>query len=157
MKLELWCIGKTAETYLDEGIGIYRKRINKYVPFEMRIIPDVKVNGKPDAAHLMLQEATLVQKLLSKDDYLITLDERGKTFSSVMFSEQLNRLVQLPYKRIIFLVGGAWGIHDTLKQKAGMMLSLSQMTFSHQMIRLFFTEQLYRAFSILNNEPYHNE
>lgn len=157
MKLELWCIGKTSEQYLSEGIDIYRKRISRYLPFEVRIIPDVKISGKPDPGNVMQQEAAAVLKLLTKDDYLILLDERGNAYSSVQFSEKLNGLLQLPYKRLIFLVGGAWGIHQSLREKSGMMLSLSKMTFSHQMIRLFFTEQLYRAFSILNNEPYHNE
>ena len=105
----------------------------------------------------MQQEAQQVLKSVNNDDYLILLDEKGKEFTSVGFSTKINQLIQLSNKRIIFLVGGAWGIHETLKTRADMMLSLSKMTFSHQMIRLFFIEQLYRAFSILNNEPYHNE
>lgn len=157
MKIELWCIGKTSEPYLSEGIDIYKKRISRYLPFEIKIIPDVKTTAKNDPVSIMLQEANIITKALTKDDFLILLDEHGAEFSSVKFSEKLNKLLQLPYKRIVFLVGGAWGIHESLKEKSGMMVSLSKMTFSHQMIRLFFTEQLYRAFSILNNEPYHNE
>ena len=137
MKIELWCIGKTNELYLREGIENYKKRILRYVPFELKIIPDIKATGKLEPFKL--------------------LDERGKEFTSIGFSEKLNHLLQVSSKRIIFLVGGAWGIHETLKKRADLEISLSKMTFSHQMIRLFFIEQLYRAFSILNNEPYHNE
>lgn len=157
MKIEFWCIGKTNEPYLTEGIEKYLKRMGKYIPFEFKIIPDVKISGKVETTKLMQQEAQQVLKSVNNDDYLILLDEKGKEFTSVGFSNKINQLIQLSNKRIIFLVGGAWGIHETLKTRADMMLSLSKMTFSHQMIRLFFIEQLYRAFSILNNEPYHNE
>ncbi len=157
MKIELWCIGKTNELYLREGIENYKKRILRYVPFELKIIPDIKATGKLEPFKLLIQESQQILKLITNDDFLILLDERGKEFTSIGFSEKLNHLLQVSSKRIIFLVGGAWGIHETLKKRADLEISLSKMTFSHQMIRLFFIEQLYRAFSILNNEPYHNE
>ncbi len=157
MKIELWCIGNTNELYLREGIENYKKRILRYVPFELKIIPDIKATGKLEPFKLLIQESQQILKLITNDDFLILLDERGKEFTSIGFSEKLNHLLQVSSKRIIFLVGGAWGIHETLKKRADLEISLSKMTFSHQMIRLFFIEQLYRAFSILNNEPYHNE
>lgn len=157
MKIELWCIGKTNEEYLKVGIQKYLKRIQKYIPFDLRIISDVKTSGKIESQKIMLSEAEQVLKMITQDDYLILLDERGTELSSMAFSKKLNHLLQISNKRIIFLVGGAWGIHPVLKSRANFEISLSKMTFSHQMIRLFFLEQLYRAFSILKNEPYHNE
>jgi len=157
MKIEFWCIGKTNEHYLQEGIDIYNKRINRYIPYEMRIIPDVKISPKASPIEIKKAESQVIVKLLSENDYLILLDERGTRFSSVQLSEQLNKWLQLSSKRLVFLVGGAWGFDDSIKLLAKSQLSLSNLTFSHQMIRLFFTEQLYRVFSILHHEPYHNE
>lgn len=157
MKIEFWCIGKTNETYLSEGIEIYTKRISRYIPYELKIIPDSKLSPKALPEEVKKAEYQSVIKLLQDGDYLILLDERGQHFTSVQLSEQLNKWLQLSNKRIIFLVGGAWGFDERLKSRANQLLALSKLTFSHQMIRLFFAEQLYRVFSILHNEPYHNE
>ena len=157
MKIEFWCIGKTNEAYLQEGIDIYNKRIGRYISYEMRIIPDVKASIKSSPLEIKKAEAQSILKLLTDNDFLILLDERGKVFSSIELSEQLNKWLQLSNKRLIFLVGGAWGFDDSIKKLSQAQLSLSKLTFSHQMIRLFFTEQLYRVFSILHHEPYHNE
>lgn len=157
MKLELWCIGKTNAAYLTEGISIFEKRIRNYVPFEIKIIPDVKSTVKTEKQKILQLESQQILKILNTDDYLVILDEKGDTLSSVQLSEKINWMLQVQSKRIVFLVGGAFGIHQDIKQRSNYSLSLSKMTFSHQMVRLFFTEQLYRAFSILKNEPYHNE
>jgi len=157
MKFEFCYIGKTKERYLVDGIAIYEKRMRHYNPFEMVCIPDVKNAGKMRSDQLKEREGNELLKRLSKEDYLILLDEKGKSFTSVKFSKQIERLLQMPYKRIVFQVGGAFGFSDAVYQRANAKMALSEMTFSHQMIRLFFVEQLYRGFSIIRGEKYHNE
>ena len=157
MKVEFWVIGKTNEKYLKEGIAIFEKRLRHYLPFEYKVIPNVKQAGKLKATQLKEKEGDLIFKALNNDDYLILLDERGKELGSVGFSTYMEKLLQLSKKRVIFLVGGAFGFGPEVYNRADAKLSLSKMTFSHQMIRLFFVEQLYRAMTILRNEAYHNE
>lgn len=149
-------IGKTNEAYLKEGIAIFEKRIKRYIPFESVIWPDIKNAGKMDVAMLKQKEGQMILSKLEPKHYLILLDEQGKVFSSVAFAKYFEGLQQRSYKRVVFLVGGAFGFSDEIYQRANQKISLSDMTFSHQMVRLFFTEQLYRALSILHNEPYHN-
>ena len=156
MKVEFWVIGKTNEAYLETGIRLYQKRIPHYLPFDYQIIPDVKKAGKKKPAELKQLEGKLVLDRLKPNDQLILLDETGKSFSSEAFAQYINKCLQLPKRRLIFLVGGAYGFDEALYQRANAKLSLSAMTFSHQMVRLFFLEQLYRAMTILRNEPYHN-
>jgi len=156
MKVEFWVIGKTSEAYLREGSAKYAKRLGHYLPFELRVLPDVKKAGKLSAVQLQQKEGEQVLAQLQNDDFLCLLDERGKSYSSVEFAEFVEQKLQLSHKRLIFLVGGAFGFSDDLYQRANAKLSLSKMTFSHQMVRLFFLEQLYRAMTILRNEPYHN-
>ena len=150
-------IGKTSEKYLKEGIAIFEKRLGHYLPFDYKVIPDVKQAGKLKAAQLKNKEAEQVLKSLNNDDYLILLDEHGKELGSLAFANYMEKLLQIPSKRVIFMVGGAFGFSEEFYDRANAKLSLSKMTFSHQMIRLFFVEQLYRAMTILRNEPYHNE
>ena len=157
MKIEFWVIGKTNEKYLKEGIAIFEKRLRHYLPFEYKVWPDIKKAGKLKALQLKEKEGGYILKQLNNDDHLIILDERGKEFSSVSFAQHVEKLLQVPKKRVIFLVGGAFGFSSGIYERANAKLSLSKMTFSHQMIRLFFVEQLYRAMTILRNEPYHNE
>ncbi|MDX1941872.1 MAG: 23S rRNA (pseudouridine(1915)-N(3))-methyltransferase RlmH [Saprospiraceae bacterium] len=156
MKIEFWVIGKTNEKYLEEGIGIYLQRLRHYVPFEMIVISDVKNAGKINNERLKIKEAETVMNRLKKEDFLILLDEKGKMYTSETFAQFLEQKLQLPGKKLVFLVGGAYGFSEILYERADAQLSLSQMTFSHQMVRLFFVEQLYRAMTILRNEPYHN-
>ena len=156
MKIHFWAIGKTNEKYLREGIGIFTKRLGHYLPFEMQELPDIKQAGKLSPVALKEKEGEMVLQRLKSDDYLILLDERGKRYTSEAFARQINKWLQLPQKRIIFLVGGAYGFSPDLYQRANQKIALSEMTFSHQMVRLFFVEQLYRGMSILRNQPYHN-
>jgi 23S rRNA (pseudouridine1915-N3)-methyltransferase len=156
MKVELWAIGKTNERYLEEGIALYARRLEHYLKLEWRVLPDVKKAGKLPPAKLKEKEGELVFRQLAPGDFLILLDERGKTYSSEGFAAFLNHKLQLSYRRLVFLIGGAYGFPPAIYQRADSRLSLSKMTFSHQMVRLFLVEQLYRAMSILNNEPYHN-
>ena len=156
MLFRSWVIGKTNEPYLAEGIDIYTKRLRHYVPFEMITLPDVKNAGKLSSEQLKAKEAEIVLKKLKPEDFLILLDERGRNFTSEEFAVFLEKKLQLPDKKLVFLVGGAYGFAAALYDQAEAKLSLSKMTFSHQMVRLFFAEQVYRAMTILRNEPYHN-
>jgi 23S rRNA (pseudouridine1915-N3)-methyltransferase len=156
VKIEAWFIGKTSPAYLQIGLDDYAGRIKKYVPFETVIIADIKDAGSYAARDRLLKEGEKVLQKLIPQDYLILLDEGGKEFSSVQFSQFIEKELNKSYKKLIFLVGGSFGFSTELQQRANLKISLSKMTFSHQMVRLFFLEQIYRGFTILNNEPYHN-
>ena len=156
MKIELWVIGKTAFKYLDEGMDIYEKRLKHYVNFDLVVLPDVK-NPPLSIEALKMKEGELILNKLQKDDFLILLDENGKHFTSIDFSKFIEKQQMNALKRLIFQIGGAYGFSDAVYARAHQKMSLSKMTFSHQMIRLFFVEQLYRAFTILKGEKYHNE
>lgn len=156
MKVFFWVIGKTNEKYLHTGIDIYTKRLGHYLPFEMEVLPDVRQAKKLSSEQLKQKEGDYLLGRLKNDDLLILLDENGKQFDSVGFASYLDRQLQTPYRRLIFQVGGAFGFSEAVYQRANARLALSKMTFSHQMVRLFFLEQLYRAMTILKNEPYHN-
>jgi 23S rRNA (pseudouridine1915-N3)-methyltransferase len=157
MKAELWFIGKTAFTYLDEGMAIYEKRLGHYLTFTSQLIPDIKNAGSLNPEQLKQKEGETVFSKLKKDDLLVLLDERGKQLTSVEFSAFMEQRMQMGSRRLVFLIGGAWGFSEELYQRADYKLSLSKMTFSHQMVRLFFLEQLYRAMTIIRGENYHNE
>ena len=157
MKVEFWVIGKTHESYLDKGIEIFSKRLKRYFPFKMEVIPDVKKGGKLPPIKLKEEEGKLVLNRLSQDDYLVLLDEKGADFTSQKYAKQVEKWLNLPKRKLVFLVGGAFGFSDEVYQRANQQIRLSSMTFSHQMIRVFFLEQLYRAMTILKNEPYHND
>jgi 23S rRNA (pseudouridine1915-N3)-methyltransferase len=157
MKTTFAYIGKTNETYLETGMAIFEKRLRHYLPFETLLLPDVKDAGKLSAEQLKIREGELILSKLKPDDGLILLDERGKQYTSTQFAQQMDQWFQMPYRRLIFQVGGAFGFSDAVYERANHKLALSPMTFSHQMVRLFFLEQLYRGMTILRNEPYHNE
>lgn len=157
MKIEFWMHGKTADRYLAEGIKIYVDRINHYVPFKMAIIDEVRKSGTGSSARLRQQQGQKLLNRLQPGDFLILLDQRGKSLSSVEFAGYLeNQLVQ-SHRRLIFCAGGAYGFSESVYARCNFKLSLSAMTFSHQMVRLFFVEQFYRALTILRGEKYHNE
>ena len=156
MKIECWFIGKTNESYLSEGIEVFQKRLKRYVPFEVIILPDVRQAGNLSPQQLKKAEAQLVEKRLKPGDMLILLDEKGVHYSSENLAGRVNHWLNLPGQKLIFLVAGAYGADPQLQTLATEKLSLSKLTFSHQMVRLFFLEQLYRAMTILHNEPYHN-
>jgi len=156
MKVLFRVIGKTSEKYLTTGIEMYAKRLRHYLPFEMEVLPDIRQAKNLSNGQLMQKEGELLLNRLTNEDFLILLDENGKAFTSVDFAGYLERQLQLPFRRLIFQVGGAFGFSDEVYARANAKLALSPMTFSHQMARLFFLEQLYRAMTILRNEPYHN-
>ena len=156
MKVHVYYIGKTSESYLREGEAVYAKRLRHYLPVTFEVLPDVKGGGKLSPDKLKEKEGELVLSRLQNNDGLILLDEGGKQFGSVDFAHWLDGQLQRPYRRLVFLVGGAFGFSPAVYARANGKLSLSKMTFSHQMIRLFFAEQLYRGMTILRGEKYHN-
>ena len=157
MNIELWSIGKENSKTLHTAIEEYASRLNHYINFKIINIDNSKINKNLPKQQLLEKESELIFNKLQERDILICLDDKGKMFSSIQFSEKLNQLLSLSSSRIIFLTGGSYGISETLKQKSIFIFSLSTLTFPHQLVRLIFVEQLYRAFSILKNEKYHHE
>ena len=157
MKIRLIVIGKTNATYLKTGESDYEERLKHYCKFEELLIPPIKNGGKLSNKDLKIKEGQLVLKNIDSIDQVILLDENGEFFSSVDFSNLLNKKLQSSAKRLVFVIGGAFGFSEEVYKRANSKLSLSKMTFSHQMIRLIFKEQLYRAFTILKGEKYHHE
>lgn len=156
MKVECWVIGKTDEAYLRNGEEKYLARIKHYLPFQWVVLPAPRKSGKLPPELLRRAEGDSVLRALNAGDTLVILDERGKQYSSEHFALYLDKQLHGGGRRLIFLIGGAFGFSDEVYERANGKLSLSSMTFSHQMVRLFFLEQLYRGLSILRNEPYHN-
>jgi 23S rRNA (pseudouridine1915-N3)-methyltransferase len=157
MKIKLLLIGKTDQSYLEEGVDIYSKRIMSYVPFEI-ITANVskKWNSLPPPKRKE-KEAQIILEYIANSDFAVLLDEHGKQLTSVSFANFIQERMNRSTKNLLFIVGGPFGFSKDVYNSAQMKLSLSSMTFSHQMVRLFFTEQLYRAFTIIRNEGYHNE
>ena len=156
MKIEFWTIGKTNETYLKEGMAIFEKRIKRYLKLEAVLITDVKNAKNLKPQQVKQKEGEKILAKLKNGDFLILLDEKGKHFTSVKFAKFIEQQLNQSHHRIIFLVGGAYGFSDAVYKRSNYKIALSEMTFSHQMVRLFFLEQFYRAMTILRNEPYHN-
>jgi 23S rRNA (pseudouridine1915-N3)-methyltransferase len=156
MKIALAIIGQTDKGYLDTGLQTFAARINRYVPFEEILIPEDKKWKKLAAEERKRQEAKALVSKLDASDMVILLDEKGKEFTSEGFANYLQKKMNAGPKRLVFAVGGAFGFDQSIYDQFPQRLALSKMTFSHQMIRLFTAEQIYRAFTILNNEPYHN-
>lgn len=152
MKIECWFIGKTREKYVLEGIQLYYKRLNRFFSTELVELKDSKLGIKAPE-----EEATIVLNRLNPSDNLYLMDEKGDQFSSKQFATMLDKILMQTQGRLIFLVGGAYGFHPSVYERAKGMISLSAMTMNHQLIRVVLLEQLYRAGSILNNHPYHNE
>ncbi len=156
MKIKLLAIGKTDSKNLQALIEEYTKRLGFYMKFELDIIPDIKNSKNLSEAQQKKAEGDEIFKRIEKPDTLVLLDENGKTFSSVHFSEYLQKKMNSGLKTLVFVIGGPYGFSEEIYKRANGKVSLSSMTFSHQMVRLFFIEQLYRGFTILRNEPYHH-
>lgn len=157
MKISLVVIGKTNGKFLIDGINEYMQRLSHYVPFNIQFLPDIKNNKKLSEDQQKTQEGNLILASLEKSDYVVLLDEHGKEFTSIEFSKYIEKKMATVSKRLVFIVGGPYGFSKDVKERANEKISLSKMTFSHEMIRLIFIEQLYRAMTIINNEPYHHE
>jgi 23S rRNA (pseudouridine1915-N3)-methyltransferase len=157
MKIKLLAIGKTDDKHLNELISVYHKRLQHYVAFELEIIPDLKNSKNLSQDQQKQKEGELILNKLSVFDQMILLDEKGKEFRSIEFANYLQKKMNSGIKQLVFVIGGPYGFSKEVYQKAMGKVSLSKMTFSHQMIRLFVVEQIYRGFTILRNEPYHHE
>ena len=156
MKLLLLVIGKTDEDYLITGIKKYVGRLGHYVSFELKEIPDIRNRKSLSEEQQKKAESFLLLSQLQPGDQVVLLDEKGKQYTSVDFSEVLEKMMASSAKRLVFIIGGPYGFAGEVYEKANALMSLSPMTFSHQMVRLIFVEQLYRAFTILKGEPYHH-
>lgn len=156
MKICFLVIGKTVEEFLKQGISIYEKRLKNYIPFEIRTLPELKKTSGLSFDQQKTMEGKVLLDSIVPSDYVVLLDERGKEFSSTDFANFLQKQMLQSTKSMIFVVGGPYGFSKEVYNRADEKISLSQMTFSHQMVRLIFTEQLYRAMTILRNEPYHH-
>lgn len=156
MTIKLLCIGKTDNRELKQLIETYKNRLQFYNKFQIEIIPDLKKTKNIDENQQKDKEGELILAKVQASDYLVLLDEKGKEFSSEKFSVYIQKRLNSGLKQLIFVIGGPYGFSQAVYQRADAKVALSQMTFSHQMVRLFFTEQLYRAFTILKNEPYHH-
>lgn len=157
MNIVLLTVGKTRTPYVAEGIDEYLKRLRRYVPYEIMEIPDVKNAGKISREEQKEAEGNLILAALSSSDHLMLLDERGRQYTSLEFSSKLQGIMASGKKRLVMAVGGPYGFSQAVYSRANELLSLSKMTFNHEMVRLFITEQVYRAMSILRGDPYHHE
>ncbi|MBF04032.1 MAG: 23S rRNA (pseudouridine(1915)-N(3))-methyltransferase RlmH [Flavobacterium sp.] len=157
MNIKLLTIGKTDNKNLQALMDEYTKRLGFYIKFDLEIIPDIKNVKNLSEAQQKEKEGELILSKITATDHLILLDEKGKTFSSVGFSEFLQKKMNAGIKTLVFVIGGPYGFSDTVYKQAVGKVSLSEMTFSHQMVRLFIIEQIYRGFTILRNEPYHHQ
>ena len=155
--MKLIVIGKTKFKFLLDGENEYEKRLKHYCKFSELIIPDIKNAGNISKKELKEKEGRLILDSLKKDNYLILLDDKGLQLSSIEFSEFLNQKMVSSANELVFIIGGAFGFSKDVYEKADLKMSLSKMTFSHQMVRLIFKEQIYRAFTILKSEKYHHE
>jgi len=157
MKIKLLAIGKTDNPQLIKLIDEYQNRLKHYIKFEFEIIADLKNAKKISEIQQKEKEGELILSKLQKTDHLILLDEKGQHFTSIEFSKYLQKKMNMGLKLLVLVVGGPYGFSEAVYKKSIGKIALSKMTFSHQMIRLFIVEQLYRGFSILKNEPYHHE
>lgn len=156
MQIKLLAIGKTDNKQLQELINEYQKRLGHYIKFDFEIIPDIKNVKNLSESQQKQKEGEQILSKVIKSDMLILLDENGKELDSVAFSNYLQKHMNSGIKQLVFVIGGPYGFSENVYKRANSKLALSKMTFSHQMVRLFFIEQLYRGFTILRNEPYHH-
>lgn len=157
MKIELAVIGKTSIGYLKQGIDEYIKRLKHYVPFEIKYIDDIKNTKNISEDQQKRTEGAKILSLLDKSDFVVLLDERGKEYTSMQYSSYIQKRMLSGAKKVVFVIGGPYGFSQEVYDRANDKISFSKMTFNHEMIRLIFTEQLYRAYTIINHEPYHHE
>lgn len=157
MNIELIVVGKTDMKEVEALVTMYTKRLNHYVKFAITTLADVRNTKNLSAAEQKRMEGEAILRLVTDSDHLMLLDEHGLELRSIEFADLLQKRMTAGTKRLVFVIGGPYGFSDAVYQRANSKLSLSKMTFSHQIVRAIFTEQLYRAFTILKNEPYHHE
>ena len=157
MKIKLLCIGKTNFKFIDEGMELYHSRLKYFIELEQVFIPDIKNTKNMPVDEIKKKEGQSLLKNIAQGDFVCLLDERGNSFDSEGFAEYIQKKLEQNIKNLIFVVGGAYGFSAEIYSRADFKITLSKMTFSHQIIRLFFLEQLYRAFTIIKGLPYHNQ
>jgi len=157
MNITLILIGKTDADYLKIGVDLYLKRLKHYINFKTIVIPDIKKKKNLSIEQQKKEEGYFILKQIKNDDFIVLLDENGKSYTSEEFSSFINKKMISGIKNLIFIIGGPYGFSDDIYKIAQQKIALSEMTFSHQMVRLIFVEQVYRAFTILKNEPYHHK
>ena len=157
MNIKLIAVGKTDNPALQQLINTYEKRLSYYINFELQLLPDIKNSKSLSEEQQKIKEGELILSYVEPSHHVILLDERGKEYTSIAFADELQKKMNTGIKQLTFVIGGPYGFSQAVYQRANSKLSLSKLTFSHQMIRLFFVEQLYRAFTILRNEPYHHQ
>ena len=157
MNIKLIAVGKTDNSALQQLINTYEKRLSYYINFELQLLPDIKNSKSLSEEQQKIKEGELILSYVEPSHHLILLDGRGKEYTSIASADELQKKMNTGIKQLTFVIGGPYGFSQAVYQRANSKLSLSKLTFSHQMIRLFFVEQLYRAFTILRNEPYHHQ
>jgi 23S rRNA (pseudouridine1915-N3)-methyltransferase len=157
MKIQLIVTGKTNQQFVQQGLDEFCSRLTHYYPFELEIIPDIKNTKHLSVEQQKAKEGELILRSFQAGDCIVLLDEKGKEFTSVKFAEYIERKAHTGLKRLVFVIGGAYGFSPAVYDAAHEKIALSKMTFPHQLIRLIFIEQLYRAMTLLQNEPYHHE
>ena len=156
MKINFWAIGKSHDSFVKEGVELFTKRIKNYYTVEWLIVPMPKNAGIMEPAILKIKEGEVLSALLTKEDYVVLLDERGKTLTSEAFSKFIEQRTVESTRNLIFIIGGAYGVSEAIIQRANFKWSLSTLVFPHQLVRLILAEQVYRACSIIRNEKYHH-
>lgn len=157
MKITLLTVGKTDKDWVKQGVDIYVSRLKHYIPFGITEIPELKNVSAMSKEQIKIKEGELILKNIKPADDVILMDEHGKEYTSVNFADLLQKKISYEGKDIVFVIGGAYGFSEEVYKRANSKISLSKMTFSHQMVRAIFAEQLYRAFTIMRGEPYHHE
>jgi 23S rRNA (pseudouridine1915-N3)-methyltransferase len=157
MKVQLLLAGKTTQDFVRKGVEDYTGRLKHYLPFEIEVIPDIRNTRNFSFDQMKEMEGTAILKYIQPDDWVVLLDEHGKEFTSLEFAGYMEKKMLTAPKRLSFIIGGPYGFSNKVYAVAREKISLSKMTFSHQLVRLIFVEQLYRAMTILGNQPYHHE
>ncbi|WP_207493739.1 23S rRNA (pseudouridine(1915)-N(3))-methyltransferase RlmH [Aridibaculum aurantiacum] len=157
MKIQLWSVGKAHEDYIREGITEFTKRIGRYYPVDWRLFSPARQTASSLEADIKRNEASTILQALHKDDFLVLLDERGKLISSPKLASLIEQKANTSVRQMVFLIGGAFGVDETVKERANYTWALSPLVFPHQLVRLILAEQVYRACTIIRNEKYHHE
>ena len=156
MKIQFWSVGKAHETYVKEGVDLFTKRISHYYPVEWKLFPTAKKSDASNVTIAKKSEADSILAALNADDVLVVLDERGKIWNSLDLADFIEKRANESARNIIFLIGGAYGVHESLLNRSQYSWSLSKLVFPHQLVRLILAEQIYRACTIIRNEKYHH-
>jgi 23S rRNA (pseudouridine1915-N3)-methyltransferase len=156
MKLTLLQTGRTTEKYIVEGINNYCDRIKKYVIFDILTVPELRNKKNMPVNEQKIKEGEKLAEQFNNDDYILLLDEKGKEYDTIEFARFLEKSFMLRKKRLVFVIGGPWGFSEDIYKRSDAIISLSKMTFSHQVVRLLFAEQLYRALTVIKGDPYHH-